>query len=45
MPFPNVGYEFTITCNRSDVERKFDRLEIRVILKDGKVLHRDMPLK
>lgn len=45
MPFPNVGYEFTITCNRSDVEGKFDRLEIRVILKDGKVLHRDMLLK
>lgn len=45
MPFPSVGCEYSITCNRRDAEGLFDRLELRVVLKDGKVLRCDMPLK
>lgn len=43
-PFPRAGFEYPITCKRGDIEGRFDRLEMRVMLKDGKTLCADMSL-
>ena len=45
MDFLDMEYGLTISYPKSKMEDKFDRIELRVILKDGKVLHCDMPLK
>ena len=43
-PFPMEGRGFLLSCDKSDVEGKFDRIKLRVVLKDGKTLRTDMPL-
>ena len=43
-PFPTKGREFLLSCDKNNIEEKFDRVEVRVTLKDGKTLRTDMPL-
>lgn len=39
-----IPTESILLCNGSEVKGKFDRVEVRVTLKDGKTLRTDMPL-
>lgn len=43
-PFPTKGREFLLSCDKNNIEGKFDRVVVRVTLKDGKTLRTDMPL-
>ncbi|MFC2269799.1 MAG: hypothetical protein ACFNJO_02365 [Porphyromonas endodontalis] len=39
-----IPMESILSCNGSEIKGKFDRVEVRVTLKDGKTLRTDMPL-
>lgn len=39
-----IPTESILSCNGSEIKGKFDRVEVRVTLKDGKTLRTDMPL-
>ena len=43
-PFPTEGHGFLLSCDKNNIEGKFDRVEVRVTLKEGKTLRTDMPL-
>lgn len=43
-PFPTKGRGFLLSCDKNNIEEKFDRVEVRVTLKEGKTLRTDIPL-
>lgn len=42
--FLDISRGLTISCPKGEIEGKFDRIELRVVLKDGKVIRSDMPI-
>ncbi len=42
--FLDIDEGLTISCPKGEIEGEFERLEMRVTLKDGKVIRSDMPI-